>query len=149
MEKSQEVLMPRLTFWLMFLAGWSIHAMLQARASVASKSNGLHSTREWFVLTWQVVLARGFLAAIAMELWCEAPALFGNALGVALAAPMTHATVGIFGYVADSVIDKLGAIFGINIEIPKLSPPPAPASATTGALVPALAPAALPMRPVI
>jgi hypothetical protein len=150
MEISQEVFMPRPALWLMFLAGWSIHAMLQAKASAASKSNGLHSTREWFVLSWHIVLARGFLAALAMKLWCEAPALLGSALGVALAAPLTPATAGIFGYTADSVIDKLGCTFGIiKLEIPKLAPPTAPDSVSNGPLVPALAAATLPVRPVI
>ncbi len=142
--------MLRLTFWLMFLAGWSIHALLQARASVTSKSNGLRSTRQWFALTWQIVLARGFLAVLAMELWCEAPGLFGTSLGVALAAPMTKATAGIFGYVADSVIDKLGASFGIiKLEIPKLSPPVVADSAGNTPMLPPLTPGSLPAQPVI
>jgi len=150
MEISQEVFMPRLALWLMFLAGWSIHAMLQAKASAASKSNGLHSTREWFVLSWHIVLARGFLAALAMKLWCEAPALLGSALGVALAAPLTPATAGIFGYTADSVIDKLGCTFGvIKLEIPKLVPPAAPDPVPSRPLLPALSPATIPVRPVI
>jgi hypothetical protein len=142
--------MPKLTFWLMFLAGWSIHALLQARASVTSKSNGLHSTRQWFELSWQIVLARGFLAALAMELWCEAPSLFGTSLGVALAAPMTNATAGIFGYVADSVLDKLGASFGIiKLEIPKLSPPLVADSAGNVPMLPQLTSGSLPAQPVI
>jgi hypothetical protein len=112
--------MTKLTFWLMFVPGWSVHSILQAKASSTSKSNSLHTSWDWFKLSWQVVLARGFLAALAMELWCEAPTVFGASLGVALAAPMTKATAGIFGYAADSVLDKLGASFGlIKLDIPR------------------------------
>ncbi len=114
--------MSRTILWAIFLAGWMLHALLQAKASVSSKSNGLRSIREWFALTWQFVFARWFLSALALQLWMEAPAVFGATLGIS-ALPLTKATAGIFGYSVDSLLDKLGASFGLKIEIPKLAPP--------------------------
>src|SRR5215831_9716056 len=112
----------------MFLVGWFVHAMLQAKASAASDSNTLHSPWEWFGRAWQIVLARWFLSALAMQLWFEAPTIFGASFGVAMAVPITKATAGIFGYTADSLLDRLGAIFGIiKLEIPR--PPASPALA--------------------
>ena len=39
------------------------------------------------------------------------------------AVPLNRETVALFGYVADSVLDKAVSILGFGIEIPRLAPP--------------------------
>lgn len=110
-----------LSYWILFTVGWVLHVLLQAKASVNSKSNGLENIRQWLKLSWLVLAVRAFAAVLLMLLWHEAPQLFGQIAGAAI--PMTKATAGIAGLAVDAFVDKLGAIFGLKIEIPAVSPP--------------------------
>lgn len=107
--------------WILFTVGWLLHVLLQAKASVNSKSNSLENVRQWLKLSWLVLIVRAFAAVLLMLLWHEAPQLFGQIAGAAI--PMTKATCGIAGLAVDAFIDKLGAIFGLKIEIPVVAPP--------------------------
>lgn len=115
--------------WALFLLGFAMHFLLQAKASVSSQSNGLKTIREWFALTWPVTVARLFLCAVGFALWLDMPDAFNHLLNTVTGGALPHAlpinreTVALFGYVADSVLDKAVSILGFGIEIPRLAPP--------------------------
>jgi ascorbate-specific PTS system EIIC-type component UlaA len=115
--------------WVLFLLGFAMHFFLQAKASVCSQSNGLKSVREWLALTWPVAVVRLFLCAMAFGLWLDKPEAFNKLLtaitGGALtdAMPLNRETFALFGYVADSMLDRVVSILGLGIEVPRLAPP--------------------------
>ena len=115
--------------WILFLLGFSMHFLLQAKASVNSRSNGLHSVRQWIALTWPTVLIRLFLCALAFGLWLDMPNAFNKLMASATAGavtqplPLNRETVALFGYLSDSILDKLVAIVGFSTEVPRLVPP--------------------------
>lgn len=111
----------QLSYWILFAVGWLLHVLLQAKASVNSDSNSLENVRQWLKLSWLILVVRAFAAALLMLLWHEAPQYFGQVVGAVV--PMTKATAGIAGLAVDAFIDKLGAIFGLQIDIPKVAPP--------------------------
>lgn len=110
--------------WILFAVGWVLHMLLQAKASVNSKSNSLENIGQWLKLQWLIIAVRLFLAVLIMLLWHEAPALFGQIVGAAI--PMTLATCGLAGFAVDAFVDKVGAIFGLKIEVPSAAPPEKP-----------------------
>jgi hypothetical protein len=115
--------------WSLFLLGFAMHFLLQAKASVKSQSNGLKTMRQWFLLTWPVAVVRLFLCAVAFGFWLDTPEAFTRMLagitGGALtsAVPFNHETIVLFGYTADSLLDKAVSILGFGIEVPRLAPP--------------------------
>lgn len=111
----------QVSYWMLFAVGWLLHVLLQAKASVVSDSNSLENIGQWLKLSWLILLVRAFAAVLLMLLWHEAPQLFGQIAGAEI--PMTKATAGIAGLAVDALIDKLGAIFGLQIDIPKVAPP--------------------------
>lgn len=115
------------TSWGLFLLGFAMHFLLQAKASVSSQSNGLKTVREWLALTWPVSLVRLFLCGVAFGLWLNTPDLFSKLLasvtGVTHPLPLNRETIALFGYVADSLLDKAVSILGFGIEVPRLAPP--------------------------
>ncbi len=119
----------RLISWALFLLGFAMHFLLQAKASVRSQSNGLKTVREWLALTWPIAVVRLFLCALAFGLWLDMPDAFSSLLktatggAVTQAIPLNHETMALFGYVADSLLDKIVAILGFSVEVPRLAPP--------------------------
>ena len=115
--------------WALFLLGFAMHFLLQAKASVSSKSNGLKTCREWLALTWPVAVVRLFLCAVAFGFWLDTPDAFNKILAIATggaiphSVPMNHETIALFGYVADSLLDKAVSILGFGIEVPRMAPP--------------------------
>jgi hypothetical protein len=115
--------------WGLFLLGFVMHFLLQAKASVSSQSNGLKSVREWLALTWPVSLVRLFLCGVAFGLWLSTPEMFNKLLATLTGGAVTHSvplnreTIALFGYVADSMLDKAVSICGFGIEVPKVAPP--------------------------
>jgi len=106
------------------------HALLlQAKASVSSQSNGLKSVREWLALTWPISLVRLFLCGVGFGLWLSTPEMFNKLLAALTGGAVTHPvplnreTIALFGYVADSLLDKAVSICGFGIEVPKVAPP--------------------------
>ncbi len=120
---------PSLIKWALFLLGFAMHFLLQAKASVRSQSNGLKTVREWMALTWPIALVRLFLCALAFGLWLDMPDAFNKLLksatggAVTQALPLNRETIALFGYVADSLLDKVVAILGFSVEVPRLAPP--------------------------
>jgi len=121
--------MSHTTTWGLFLLGFAMHFLLQAKASVSSQSNGLKTIREWLALTWPITVVRLFLCAVGFGLWLDMPDTFNHLLTTVTggtlthALPLNHETIALFGYVADSVLDKAVSILGFGIEIPRLAPP--------------------------
>ena len=115
--------------WYLFLLGFAMHFLLQAKASVKSQSNGLKTIREWLALTWPIAIVRLFLCAVAFGFWLDTPDAFTKALstitGGALTHPLpfNHETIALFGYTADSLLDKAVSILGFGIEVPRVAPP--------------------------
>jgi hypothetical protein len=103
-----------------FATGLGIHLCLQAGASAKSCANSI-GFWGYFHLNWYVLLARVFLSFMLFLLWHELPSFFEK---VSQAVPMTMSTSGIVGFAADVLVDKLGAILGLTIDIPKAAPPP-------------------------
>ena len=118
-----------LVSWGLFLLGFAMHFLLQAKASVSSQSNGLKTVREWLALTWPVALVRLFLCGVAFGLWLDTPEMFNKVLAAATGGAVTHPlplnreTIALFGYVADSLLDKAVSILGFGIEVPRVAPP--------------------------
>jgi len=118
-----------LVSWVLFLLGFSMHFLLQAKASVNSRSNGLQTVRQWVALTWPTALVRLFLCALAFGVWLDMPNAFNKLMAsatggaVTQALPLNRETVALFGYLADSLLDKLVAILGFGAEVPRLAPP--------------------------
>ena len=115
--------------WGLFPLGFAMHFLLQAKASVRSQSNGLKTVREWLALTWPITVVRLFLCGVGFAVWLDMPEAFNHLLNTVTAGALPHAlplnreTVALFGYVADSVLDKAISIVGFGIEIPRLAPP--------------------------
>ena len=115
--------------WGLFLLGFAMHFLLQAKASVSSQSNGLKTIRQWLALTWPTAAVRLFLCAIAFGFWLDMPDAFTKLLtsvtggAVTHPLPLNHETIALFGYVADSMLDKAVSILGFGIEVPRLAPP--------------------------
>jgi len=115
--------------WGLFLLGFVMHFLLQAKASVSSQSNGLKSVREWLALTWPISLVRLFLCGVGFGLWLSTPEMFNKLLAALTGGAVTHPvplnreTIALFGYVADSLLDKAVSICGFGIEVPKVAPP--------------------------
>jgi len=115
--------------WALFLLGFAMHFLLQAKASVQSRSNGLQTVRQWITLTWPSALVRLFLCALAFALWLDMPNAFNKLMESATAGavtqplPLNRETVALFGYLSDSLLDKLVAILGFSTEVPRLVPP--------------------------
>jgi hypothetical protein len=120
---------PSVLRWALFLLGFAMHFLLQAKASVCSQSNGLKTVREWLALTWPTVVVRLFLCALGFGLWLDMPDAFNKLLKsatggtVAQVLPLNRETIALFGYVADSLLDKVVAILGLSVEVPRLAPP--------------------------
>jgi hypothetical protein len=118
-----------LVSWVLFLLGFALHFLLQAKASVSSRSNGLRSVREWIALTWPTALVRLFLCALAFGVWLDMPNVFNklaaSATGGAIVQPLplNRETIALFGYLSDSLLDKFVAILGFSAEVPRLAPP--------------------------
>jgi hypothetical protein len=106
-----------------------MHFLLQAKASVKSQSNGLKTIREWLALTWPNAIVRLFLCAVAFGFWLDTPDAFSKLLTTMTGGvlthplPLNHETTALFGYVADSLLDKAVSILGFGIEVPRLAPP--------------------------
>ena len=83
--------------WGLFMLGFAMHFLLQAKASVNSRSNGLQTVRQWIALTWPTAVVRLFLCALALRYFTAFPA-------------SVQAWVAILGLVLSSVI---GLFFGI------------------------------------
>jgi hypothetical protein len=115
--------------WALFLLGFAMHFLLQAKASACSQSNGLKTVREWLALTWPVALVRLFLCALVFGLWLDKPDAFNKLLtlvtggAVPQVLPLTRESIALFGYVADSLLDRVVAILGFSVEVPRLAPP--------------------------
>jgi hypothetical protein len=120
---------PSLWRWALFLLGFAMHFLLQAKASVRSQSNGLKTVREWLALTWPVAVVRLFLCALVFGLWLDQLDVFSKLVAsatggaVTKSLPLNREAIALFGYVADSMLDKVVAILGFGIEVPRLAPP--------------------------
>lgn len=106
-----------------------MHFLLQAKASVSSQSNGLKTIGQWLALSWPIAAVRLFLCAMAFGFWLDTPDAFTKLLTAATGGtlthplPFNHETIALFGYVADSLLDKAVSILGFGIEVPRLAPP--------------------------
>ena len=115
--------------WGLFLLGFAMHFLLQAKASVNSRSNGLQTVRQWIALTLPTTIVRLFLCALAFGVWMDMPDAFNKLIASATGGavtqplPLNRETVALFGYLADSLLDKLVAILGFSAEVPRMVPP--------------------------
>lgn len=108
-------------FALLFALGTAVHIYGQAQASVASRSNGLSSARQWLRLNMHVLVVRAVLAIGSFMFWKESPQLFGQMIGQTL--PMNLGTSILGGFCSDAFWDKVTFIGGLRIEVPHLVPP--------------------------
>ncbi len=115
--------------WALFLLGFAMHFLLQAKASVKSQSHGLQTVRQWIALTWPTAIVRLFLCALAFGVWLDRPNAFNKLMesasggAVPQPLPLNRETIALFGYLSDSLLDKLVAILGFSTEVPRLAPP--------------------------
>lgn len=79
--------------WCLFLLGFAMHFLLQAKASVKSQSNGLKTIREWLALTWPIAIVRLFLCAVAFGFWLDTPDAFTKALSTITGSTYASAAV--------------------------------------------------------
>jgi hypothetical protein len=115
--------------WVLFLLGFAMHFLLQAKASVNSRSNGLQTVRQWIALTLPTTVVRLFLCALAFGVWMDMPDAFNKLIASATGGavtqplPLNRETVALFGYLSDSLLDKFVAILGFSAEAPRMVPP--------------------------
>jgi len=129
--------------WVFYIIGWLLHLLSKAALSVGSGINGVKGYRQYFSARLVPIVVRVGVAGLFFAWWCERPDLFDTA-AKAIATnlqpgmirsviekvnlPLNIATAGLFGYAADSALDKLALLFGQK-EIPKIngagSAPPA------------------------
>jgi hypothetical protein len=115
--------------WVLFLLGFAMHFLLQAKASACSQSNGWKTAREGLALRWPIARVRLFLCALVFGLWLDKPDAFNKLLTlvtggtVPQALPLHRVSIALFGYVADSLLDRVVAIVGFSVEVSRLAPP--------------------------
>jgi hypothetical protein len=116
--------------WLCYFIGQALHVLLRATAIVRSPQSGITSYRQFLSVHGAPVAVRVFIATMGLIWWAENPQavadLFqklgiGGGVGESV-FPLNAATAGLYGYFADSLLDKLG------IFIPQFQKdvPPAP-----------------------
>lgn len=115
------------SLWIFYFIGQGLHVLLRATAVVRSPQSGITNYRQFFKVHGAPLAVRIFLATMGLILWAGnseiVTALFQKVgLGDSV-LPLNSATAGLYGYFADSLLDKLG------IFIPQLQKdvPPAPA----------------------
>jgi len=129
--------------WIFYVLGWLLHLLSKAALSVGSGINGIKGYVQYFSVRLVPIVVRVGVAGLFFAWWCARPDLFDTA-AKAIASnlqpgtirtliekidlPLNMATAGLFGYAADSLLDKLALVFGQK-EIPKIngaaSAPPA------------------------
>lgn len=97
-------------------------------AYLASKStlNGLSKLRDYFALRWPPLALRWFISLCLFLLVWGNPKVM-NLDSWVPTFPMQMGLSGIFGWVSDSVLDKVIALIfpGVNKELPPVPPPEA------------------------
>jgi hypothetical protein len=108
--------------WLLFLVGESLHWLKRSDVSAGTRCN-------YFSANWRAILVRTFLGAAAFSYWLGHPDAITRALHMAhlnweFTLLPDHATSSLFGFLADSGLDWLGAKVPIfRGEIPQLKKP--------------------------
>jgi hypothetical protein len=117
--------------WACYFIGQLLHVLLRATAVVRSPQSGITSYRQFLNVHGAPLAVRVFLATMGLILWAGNPQIVSDLLqkaGVGVGdtvLPLNAATAGLYGYFADSLLDKLG------VFIPQLQKdvPPALADA--------------------
>lgn len=116
--------------WLCYFIGQALHVLLRATAIVRSPQSGITSYRQFLKMHGAPLAVRIFLATMGLILWAGNSEIITSlfqkvGLGESV-LPLNSATAGLYGYFADSLLDKLG------IFIPQLQKdvPPAPNGGT-------------------
>jgi hypothetical protein len=119
-----------IALWTCYFIGQALHVLLRATAIVRSPQSGITSYRQFLKVHGAPVAVRVFIATMGLILWAGSPQIISDVLqkvGVGAGDtvfPLNAATAGLYGYFADSLLDKLG------IFIPQFQKdvPPAPSA---------------------
>lgn len=116
-----------LNLWLIFALGMFVSIFLQAALKVRSRLNGICGYRHFVEAFMPQLVARTFLTSLGFLLWTEHPHIFSDLLGRITGLekelfPLSLATAGLYGYAADSLLDRVGSLVPwFRKEIPPLN----------------------------
>jgi len=110
---------------LSYMTGQVLLVICTAFLASKSKLNGLARLRDYFLLRWPPLVLRWFLSLCTFALVWNNPKVLNLDAWVPT-FPMQMGLSGIFGWVSDSILDKILAIIfpGIQKEIPPVPEPP-------------------------
>lgn len=98
--------------WACYFIGQALHALLRATAIVHSTQSGITNFRQFMAVHGAPIGVRVFIATMGLILWINHPQIVADLLqkvGVRdTVFPLNAATAGLYGYFADSLLDKLG-----------------------------------------
>lgn len=111
---------PKLLLWLMFFLAQLVHMFVRAGLSVGSQLTPWNSLRQYVAKFWPQLAARLFLASMLFWWWLLSPSQVGAVLLLVANPPLA----GIFGWFADSFLDKVIALAfpAAKVSIPELPP---------------------------
>lgn len=127
--------------WVCFIVGLAVNVFARAAMVSWSKNNPVATVRQYLEQQWGPVSVRAFLLAVVFGLWNIHPAgaaqvlefladklSWGGAKGMLseFGLPLNAPVAAMFGYVGDSVLDKVLTRFpwiGQLLHIPGTQPP--------------------------
>jgi hypothetical protein len=104
--------------WIFYILGQILHIALRANLAVKSRINGVEGYRRYFDDKGALIAARFFLATCFFMVGLYGEGLFPQYFPKGGDPRVIAAIAGIFGYAADSILDKGMAKLGLDKEIP-------------------------------
>ena len=126
--------------YFLFFTGWFFSLLARAYATVSSKLNGVDDYPQYFKIYAVPIVGRLFLSVVSMMFWILNPLVFSTAVLKLLPGdwtsvlgsnplPLNPVTAALYGYLVDSLLDKVAMLVpSLRKEIP-LAPATAPAPA--------------------
>ena len=111
---------------LSYMTGQLLLVICTAFLASKSRLNGIHGLLGYFALRWPPLALRWFISLCLFMLVWNNPKVM-NLDNWVPTFPMQMGLSGIFGWVSDSVLDKVIALIfpGVNKELPPVPPPDA------------------------
>lgn len=96
--------------YLFVILGEAAHVLMRAWLSSRSSLTPWNTVRDYIAAHWPPIVVRWFLALCFFAAWVESPKFLDQFLGrfgvsIGFDLPLNKATAGMFGYLADSILD--------------------------------------------
>ena len=137
----------RIAIFTMFFIGQAVHAWLRAANTINSKLNGINSYQQYAQVNGAQIASRFFVAYCIFAAWAwHGPEMLAALIRYVPSLqtitgsgpadriiPVNGATAGVFGYLADSLIDTAVGLLSkrwpsLQKDIPPVADPPAKAA---------------------